>query len=128
MTTCQVTFEITGSLLAGTQIMLSPFGMTAVGENLIEECSKALLSVFLSHKRTYWFKYQNDKPLCNTLRHFTYEFENDSREMNFTSFSKQKFHSVLEILMLTEMVMIGLKPSLFSIFLFHGNKHLYSEP
>lgn len=30
--------------------------------------------------------------------------------------------------MLTEMVLIGLKSSLFSTFLFNGNKHLYSDP
>lgn len=53
MTSCQVTFEVSGLLAAGTQIMLSPFCMAAVGENLIEECSKSLLSVFLRHKPTY---------------------------------------------------------------------------
>lgn len=56
-----------------------------------------------------------------------YEFENESWEIIFTSFSKQ-FHHLLEILMLTDMTMIGLKSSLSSIFLLPGNKHLYSEP
>lgn len=54
-----------------------------------------------------------------------YEYEN--WEIIFTSFSKQSHH-VLEILMLTDMAMIGLKYSLSSIFLFPGNEHLYSEP